>query len=171
MNGPLAWTAAAFMLGAAVGASACAQANPEPPPPGPPQSTPPRADSPCSESFEGVLTRPGPSAGQPLLHCNGGVWQQLHNPYPSSDRWLTTGPELIVHGQGRRNPEAKAGAWTGTPQTAEARCSAERVDVVAAGETSAPEKLSADPGRPLTFEVSDHMFTVTFSGYCLWQRG
>jgi hypothetical protein len=29
----------------------------------------------------------------------------------------------------------------------------------------------ADPGQPLTFAVSDHLFTAELTGYCLWQRG
>lgn len=167
MRLPLALTAAAITVAAAVNATACARANPEPPPPGPAETSAPQAGSACPDAFDGAMTR----AQQILFRCSNGTWEQFHNPYPSSDRWLTTGPELVVHGQGRRNPEVKGGSWTGSPQTAEARCGAELVDVVGAGETSAPETLSAEPGQTLTFDISDHMFTVTLSGYCLWQRG
>ena len=167
---------AAFGVLAAAGAGACAHANPEPAPPGPAQTTPPQPGSACGETLDGALTALPQAAGitgntKSLLQCRDGAWRPFVDPYPSSDRWLTTGPELILHGQGRRNPEAKAGTWTASPQTSEARCSVERVDVVGAGETSAPETLTADPGRPLTFEVGDHMFTAKLAGYCLWQRG
>lgn len=163
----------AAVLTAALATTACAHADPEPAPPGPPETAAPQPDSPCAENLADALTPAEPGAtgnNRLLLHCQDGSWQQLHDPYPSSDRWLTTGPELVLHGQGRRNPEAKAGNWTADPQTAQARCSVERVDVLGAGETSEPETFTADPGRPLTFEISDHMYTVKLGGYCLWQR-
>ena len=170
MQHALTSVAAAAIVAVGLGVTACAQARPQPtPPPGPGQTAIPQPGTACQDNLDGVLT--GTGAARVLLQCSDGTWQQFHGPYPSSDRWLTTGPALVVHGQGRRNPEVRAGRWTGTPQTAQARCSAERVDVVAAGETSPPETSSADPGQPLTFDISDHMFTVTLSGFCLWQRG
>ncbi len=175
MNYRLASTAAALAV-AAVNATACAHASPEPAPPGPVTISPPQVGSPCSERLDGALTALPKAAGDTrnaknLLECTGGNWQPYVGPYPSSDRWLTTGAELALHGQGMRNPEIKGGRWTATPQTATAQCSAERIDVVSAGKTSAPETFSADPGQPLTLDVSDHLFTVKLSGYCLWQRG
>ncbi|MGV0814545.1 hypothetical protein ABQF34_21475 [Mycolicibacterium boenickei] len=167
----LALSAAALVV--ALTTSACAHADPEPVPPGPPESSAPQPDASCTEGLAGALTSAEPGQlgnNRRLLQCADGAWQVLGDPYPSSDRWLTTGPALILHGQGRRNPEAKAGAWTASPQTAEARCSVEVVDVLGAGKTSEPEKFSAEPGRSLTFEISDHMFTVKLSGYCLWVR-
>ncbi|OLP00107.1 hypothetical protein BVU76_22290 [Mycolicibacterium porcinum] len=170
----LALSAAALTVATALTTSACAHAEPEPVPPGPPETTAPQADGACAESLSDALTLMGhgPAGNnRRLLQCSGGAWKPSDNPYPSSDRWLTTGPLLILHGQGRRNPEAKAGTWTGSPQTTEARCGAEVVDVLGAGKTSEPATFTGESGQPLTFEVSDHMFTVKLSGYCLWQRG
>lgn len=174
MNRRIALTAVSAIAGFAVGTVACAHASPEPPPPGPPP-VPPQAGASCTGDLDGALTAlPKPvddlSNKRNLLQCSNGTWEPFLDPYPSSDRWLSTGPAVVLHGQGRRNPEVKAGVWTATPVTAEAQCSAERVDVVSAGRTSAPETFSADPGQPLTLDVSDHLFTVAFSGYCLWQR-
>ncbi|ART69381.1 hypothetical protein BTO20_13015 [Mycobacterium dioxanotrophicus] len=164
--------ALAVALGAVVvlGAGSYARADPEPGP------APPQAGSGCGENFDGALTAlPQPAAetgtAKDLLRCTGGTWAPYLDPYPASDRWLTTGSGLILHGQGRRNPEVHAGTWTGTPQTDETTCRAEVVDVLAPGETSSPEFHAADPGRPLTLEVGDHLFMATLTGYCLWQRG
>ncbi len=119
-----------------------------------PETTAPQPDAPCADHLAGALTPADPEPlgnNRRLLQCDDGTWQAFGGPYPSSDRWLTTGPELVVHGQGRRNPEAAAGTWTGTPQTTEAHCSAEVVDVVAAPvKTSGPMTSAADPGQPLT---------------------
>ncbi|MBU9765647.1 hypothetical protein FR943_17575 [Mycobacterium sp. TNTM28] len=167
--------AAACAVAAALTSSGCAHADPEPPvPPGPPETAAPQPDSSCAEGIAGALSPADPAElgnDRRLLRCDGGAWQSFGGPYPSSDRWLTTGPELILHGQGRRNPEAKAGTWSGLPQTTQARCRAEVVDVLGAGKTSEPETFDGAPGQSLTFAVSDHMFTAKLSGYCLWQRG
>ncbi|MEV0672000.1 hypothetical protein [Mycobacterium sp. NPDC050441] len=173
MSRALALSAAALTVAAALGTSACAHADPEPAPPGPPGTTAPQPDASCADSLAGALTPADPAQtgnNRHLLQCDDGAWREFGGPYPSSDRWLTTGPEVILHGQGRRNPEAKAGTWSSTPQTAEAHCSVEVVDVVAAGRTSGPETTTAPPGQSLTFEISDHMFTAKLSGYCLWAR-
>ncbi|MFV8050961.1 hypothetical protein [Mycobacterium sp. 48b] len=173
MHRTLASTAAALTVAAALTTSACAQADPEPVPQGPSETTAPQPDSSCTESLAGALTAADPAQlgnDRRLLQCDDRRWQTFSGAYPSSDRWLTTGPELILHGQGRRNPEAAAGTWTATPQTAEARCSVEVVDVLGAGKTSEPQTFSAEQGRSLTYEVSDHMFTTKLSGYCLWAR-
>ncbi|MDH6194957.1 hypothetical protein M2272_001586 [Mycobacterium frederiksbergense] len=176
MNRPLASSAVIMIMTAGFAASACAHASPEPAPPGPAETAPPAAGSACGQALDGALT-PAPAAAQhndnakQLLQCADGRWQQFLDPYPVSDRWLTTGPVLVLHGQGLRNPEVKAGAWTALPQSDHARCSAQRINVVAAGQTSAPENFSGDPGEPVTLDVGDHTFTVQLSGYCLWQRG
>ncbi|MGV0805565.1 hypothetical protein [Mycolicibacterium setense] len=163
----------AAAIAVALSTSACAHADPEPVPPGPPETTAPQPDATCAKSLAGTFTSADPAQlgnNRRLLMCDGAIWQAFGGPYPSSDRWLTTGPTLILHGQGRRNPEARAGTWLGVPQTAEARCTVEVVDVLGAGETSEPETFSAESGQSLTFEISDHMFTTKLSGYCLWAR-
>ncbi|WP_454790829.1 hypothetical protein [Mycolicibacterium lutetiense] len=171
----LASSAAALTMAAALSTSACAHAEPEPQPvpQGPSETKAPQPDSSCTENLAGALTPADPGQlgnNRRLLMCDGEIWQAFGGPYPSSDRWLTTGPQLILHGQGRRNPEAVAGTWLAIPQTAEARCGVEVVDVLGAGKTSEPETFSAGPGQSLTFEISDHMFTAKLSGYCLWAR-
>ncbi|QZH68471.1 hypothetical protein [Mycolicibacterium farcinogenes] len=174
MSGARALSAAAITVAAALSTSACAHADPEPLPSGPSETAAPQPNSSCTETLTGALTPADPGHvgnNRLLLQCEDGTWQAFRDPYPSADRWLTTGPELILHGQGRRNPEARGGTWTATPLTAEARCSAAVVDVQGAGKTSEPETFSADPGRTLTFQISDRMFTTKLSGYCLWERG
>ena len=63
--------------------------------------------------------------GKTTLVCTdqgeGFQWTVVSSPYPLSDRWLTYGPELQLHGPGMRNPEIVSGRWTGYPQEAE-RC-------------------------------------------------
>ncbi|MGV0736636.1 hypothetical protein [Mycobacterium sp. DBP42] len=174
MSRALALSAAALTVAAALTASACAHADPEPLPPGPSETTAPQPDSACTEMLAGALTPADPGQvgnNRHLLQCDDGTWRTFGSPYPSADRWLTTGPEVILHGQGRRNPEARGGTWTATPLTAEAHCSAEVVDVLGAGKTSEPATFGAEPGQTLTVEISDHMFTTKLSGYCLWARG
>ncbi|CAJ1582024.1 hypothetical protein [[Mycobacterium] wendilense] len=167
-----ALTAAAATAIAAVAATACAHAQPDPPPTVPPPLPQPGAV--CAEQFAGALTSlplpadAAPSRAKNLLECAGGTWQPYRDPYPSPDRWLTTGPDLVLSGM--RNPEIGAGTWTGTPQVADTRCRAEQVEVVGAGQTSAPQTSTGEPGATLTVPVSDRLFTLTLSGYCLWQR-
>ena len=156
------------MAALAVCAAACAHASPEPPPPGPPPN-PPAVGAACGGDLDGALTSIG--GAKDLLECSGATWQPFLDPYPSSDRWLTTGPPLVLHGQGRRNPEFHGGTWTAAPLTADTTCSAEIVDVAGAGKTGPPQTLTAEPGQPLTLEVSTHMFSVRLTGYCLWQKG
>ena len=43
--------------------------------------------------------------------------------------------------------------------------------LVYGSKTSPPQTLTAEPGQPLTLEVSTHMFSVRLTGYCLWQKG
>jgi hypothetical protein len=166
-------TVRSAVAGLALCAAACAPAHTEPPP-GPPPA-PPAVGAACGADLDGALTALPKAADdlsnqQHLLACGNGTWQPFDDPYPSSDRWLSTGPELVLHGQGRRNPEVHGGTWTATPQTADTPCGAEIVDVVGAGKTSAPQQLTAEPGQPLTINVSDHMFTVRLTGYCLWRK-
>lgn len=168
----LALTAVAATAAAAVAATGCAHAQPEPPPSVPPPL--PQAGAPCAAHLDGALTPlpppadSAPSRAKNLLECAEGTWQTYRDPYPAPDRWLTTGPELVLSGM--RNPEISAGTWTGTPQSVDTRCGAEQVEVVAAGQTSDPQPLTGGPGEPLRVRVSDRLFTLKLSGYCLWQH-
>lgn len=151
---------------------ALAQADPDSPsaPAGPPELF-----ASCLSSQEGALTAlPAQTGDSPnrkrLLECANGAWKLYINEYPSSDRWLVSGPELKLHGQGLRNPEFMAGHWTCTPQTPEAQCRAVYVDVIGAGQTGDPQTVTADPGRPASFDASEHLFNITLTGNCLWER-
>lgn len=161
--------AATAMVVAASGplsAAACAHAEP---PAGP---VVPQADAPCAESLADALTRL--PDGQTLLECRsepGGYrWKPFAGPYPASDRWLSYGPALELHGQGRRNPEIMSGPWVGYPQDTVSRCSAEQAAVVSAGVVGPPQMSTGEPGQPLQFEVLPVVFTIKLTGYCLWQK-
>lgn len=128
----------------------------------------PQPDTGCATELDGALT--GAAGSDTLLQCHDGGWQPYTDVYPASDRWLTTSAPLTLHGQGMRNPEVHAGQWTATPQDAETQCSARQVDVLGPGELGAPQVLTGDPGQPLSYAVSAKLFSVTLSGFCLWQR-
>ena len=117
--------------------------------------------------MDGALTR---LADRTLLVCQSGQWVTDADIYPSSDRWVSYGPELVLYGQGRRNPEFMAGDWTGTPQSDQTRCGAGQLKVIAPGELGALESAVADPGQPLEINVPTRLFSITLTGFCLWQR-
>ena len=148
-------------------APACAHAEPQQP-----QPVTPQRDAPCSETLAGAMARL--ADGKTNLVCTGQGggyrWSAFTSPYPLSDRWLTYGPELLLHGQGMRNPEIMSGHWTGKPQEPDAVCSAEQVTVLGAGVVSPPESATGEPGKPLEFSVSPTLFTIKLSGNCLWQK-
>jgi hypothetical protein len=168
MNHRSATAVASIGVAAAVlcGAPACAHAEPEPRP-----VTTPQPDTPCSENLAGTMAR---LADGKNLACTGQAdgfrWTVSTSPYPLSDRWLTYGPELQLHGQGMRNPEIMSGLWTGYPQVSDGVCRAEQVAVVGAGKVSLPESVTGEPGKQLEFSVSPTLFTIKLSGNCLWQK-
>jgi hypothetical protein len=164
-------TAAASMGVAAAalfGAPACAHAEPQQPRP----VTTPQPDAPCSENLAGTMARL--ADGKTNLACTGqgddSRWTVSTSPYPLSDRWLTYGPELQLHGQGMRNPEIMSGLWRGYPQESDAVCRAEQVAVVGPGKVSPPQSVTAEPGKQLEFSVSPTLFTIKLNGNCLWQK-
>ena len=66
-------------------------------------------------------------------------WQTVATPAPPSDRWLSVGPAMTLHGEGRRNPDVRSGDWTATPQDSTSRCRAEQSTVVSPGVVSPPK--------------------------------
>jgi hypothetical protein len=132
----------------------------------------PRLDAACSENLAGALTQL-PDA-MTFLQCDNTSgnyqWSAFASPYPSSDRWLTYGPPVKLHGQGMRNPEILSGKWTGYPQEEGTTCAAEQTAVVSAGEVGAPQISTGTAGQPLPFEVVPVVFSITLSGNCLWER-
>ena len=67
-------------------------------------------------------------------------------PYPNSDRWLTYGPTLTLHGEGQRNREIDSGDWIGSPQDPDGRCTAEQVAIATPGAWVRPSCRPASRG-------------------------
>jgi hypothetical protein len=128
----------------------------------------PQADTQCPSNFADVMTWP-PDAKMPLV-CQDGQWQAVTTPQPPSDRWLSYGPEMTLHGEGRRNPSVRSGAWTGTPQDSTSQCRAEQSTVVSPGVLSPPQIAEGQPGQQVEFEMPPRLFDLQLSGYCLWER-
>jgi hypothetical protein len=137
----------------------------------------PQADTPCAESLNGALTQllNYTTYVTTYLECRtqpgvGYRWQVFDDPYPSSDRWLSFGPKLILHGEGQRNREIDSGDWVAYPQDSSSQCVAEQVNVVSAGTVGAPQVSAGEPGQPLELQVLPLLFTIELSGYCLWEK-
>ena len=134
----------------------------------------PPEGSPDAEAGSHLFVRHAGADGKTTLVCTdqgeGFQWTVVSSPYPLSDRWLTYGPELQLHGPGMRNPEIVSGRWTGYPQAADAVCRAEQVAVMGPGKVSPPESVTGEPGKPLEFSVAPTLFTIKLSGNRLWQK-
>jgi hypothetical protein len=128
----------------------------------------PQADTPCPVSAAGAMTLL-PDGKTPMV-CRDQRWQSAANPSPPSDRWLSYGPAMTLHGEGLRNPEVRSGTWTATPQDADGRCRAEQSAVLGPGVVGAPETAEGKPGQPLQLQVLPRLFSITLNGYCLWER-
>lgn len=129
----------------------------------------PQPNAPCTAEVKDALTLPA-GATAPAV-CDGTSWQPVADPYPMSDEWLSTGPVMTLHGQGRRNPMLESGRWTATPLTPESTCGATQFAVVSGTPTlTPPQSDRGEPGRPLTLEVVPRLFTIELTGDCLWQR-
>lgn len=129
----------------------------------------PQLDSACSAEVADAMT--WPTGDQAPLVCAGGKWQSVADPYPISDKWLSYGPVMTLHGQGRRNPMLESGDWTATPLTTESSCAATQFAVVSGTPTLAPPQTDrGNPGQSLTLEVLPRLFTIEMTGDCLWQK-
>jgi hypothetical protein len=128
----------------------------------------PQPDIPCSPDFSDAMTLL-PDEKVPVV-CMDGQWQNVTVPQPPSDRWLSYGPDMTLHGEGRRNPSVRSGKWTATPQDSNSQCRAEQSAVVSAGVVGPPQISEGKPGQPLEFQVVPRMFDLQLSGYCLWER-
>jgi len=151
------------VVAALFGAPACASAEP------PLQVPTPQQGGPCSENLLGAMARLEDGATNVVCGTDR-KWAVSSTPYPMSDRWLTYGLQLRLHGQGMRNPEIMSGRWTGYPQEPDAVCTAEQVTVLGPGKVSQPESATGQPGKPLEFSIAPTLFTVTLDGTCLWQK-
>jgi hypothetical protein len=128
----------------------------------------PHPGNPCAPELSGTMT--WPSDAEVPLECLDNQWQSVTTPQPPNDRWLSFGPAMRLHGQGMRNPNVAAGAWTATPQDAGAQCRAEQRAVVSAGEVGPPVVAESPKGQPLSFQLLPQLFSIEMSGYCLWTR-
>jgi len=110
------WVAAAlWSITAALTWTATASAEPPVPQPG----------TPCEPNLAAAMT--WPTEAKVPLECTGGSWQPVETPYPLSDRWVSFGPAMRLHGEGLRNKVIDSGDWTATPLTLDARCRAEQL--------------------------------------------
>lgn len=133
----------------------------------------PQAGTPCSQDFVGALTQLPDSRTMLFCRAHPGAapqWEVFDDPYPHSERWLTYGPTLTLHGEGMRNREIESGAWVALAQDPQTRCSATQLAVVSSGKVGAPQVSTADPGQPLAFQVLPLLFSIEMSGNCLWEK-
>jgi hypothetical protein len=133
----------------------------------------PQQNAECSKNFTGALTQL-PDLNT-LLECRnqpgaGNRWQMVDDPYPNSDRWLTYGPKLTLHGEGQRNREINSGDWTGYPLDSGSRCDATQLVVVPAGNVGEPQVSKGELGQPLRLQVMPLLFTIELNGNCLWEK-
>ena len=133
----------------------------------------PQPGTPCSKDLAGAGTQlPDLMTFLQCRNQQGGEyrWQNFESPYPNSDRWLTYGPQLTLHGEGQPNREIDSGDWIAYPQASDGQCKAEQLDLTGAGERSQPQVSTGEPGQPLKLRVLPLLFTVELTGYCLWQK-
>lgn len=134
----------------------------------------PQPDTPCSESLAGALAQV--QDDWRFLECvnqapAGWRWQFFAGDYPSSTRFLSYGPTLTLHGEGRRNPEIKSGHWIAYPQDPDSQCAAQQTTVNSSGPGVAPPvTVAGEPGRALDLQVLPLLFSIEMSGNCLWQQ-
>ncbi len=101
---------------------------------------------------------------------DGYQWKGVTSDYPSSDRWLSYGPQLMLHGEGTRNHNLRSGDWIAVPQDSDSQCIAEQIAIVGAGVVSSPQVDAGTTGQPLSFQVLPNLFSITMKGYCLWTK-
>jgi hypothetical protein len=97
-------------------------------------------------------------------------WGFVTSDYPSSDRWLTYGPQLTLRGEGTRNYNLRSGDWIALPQDPDSQCIEEQVVVVRAGVVSSPQVAAGATGQQLSFRVLPNLFSIMMKGYCLWTK-
>lgn len=126
----------------------------------------PQSGSPCDTAVLGALT----VAPDGVRECTARGWQSTATPYPVSDRWVSLGPPMKLHGNGLRNAELPSGDWTGTPLEPTDTCVVQQVAVLRGVGAGPPETLKGEPGQLLSFTTPELLFSAEFSGACLWQH-
>jgi hypothetical protein len=131
----------------------------------------PQPGTPCGPNLGDAMTWPDGTA--PLV-CAGGPagyqWTTVDSPYPVSDRWVSFGPAMKLHGEGLRNASIQSGDWTATPLDPDARCGAEQIAVIPGVGAGPPHDSEGEPGQPLSLQVVPKLFSIEMTGDCLWQR-
>lgn len=128
----------------------------------------PQPDTACPSNLTGTATLP---FGQSLpLVCQGQRWHAATAPGDPSDRWVSFGPAMALHGGGLRNPNLLPGPWIATPLDPDTRCAATQQTVVSAGVLGKPVIAEGVPGQPLSLEVLPSLFDISMTGHCLWER-
>lgn len=130
----------------------------------------PQPDASCPSQAADALTFLADE--QTAMVCgDDGQWRLLGTPYPNSDRWLSYGPALKLHGEGLRNSMIASGDWTATPLSSDARCRAvQKAVVLGTPNVGPPSTTEGEPGQPLSLQVVPKLFSIELSGDCLWQR-
>ncbi|MFZ0903930.1 MAG: hypothetical protein WAN71_08655 [Mycobacterium sp.] len=133
----------------------------------------PQPDTPCSPNLANAMARlPGQKITLVCLQeaDDRYQWKIVTSDYPSSDRWLTYGPQLTLRGEGTRNHNLRSGDWMALPQDPASQCIAEQIAVVSAGVVSSPQVEAGATGQQLSFRVLPNLFSITMKGYCLWGK-
>jgi hypothetical protein len=129
----------------------------------------PKPGTSCAADLDGAMTWPT-DAKSPLV-CAAGSWEPVTDPYPISDRWVSYGRAMTLHGQGRPNPNLLSGDWTATPLSPDSHCAATQLAVSPGSPTvGAPRHDEAPAGQSLALKVVPVLFTIEMSGDCLWQK-
>lgn len=128
----------------------------------------PQPDTACPSDLTGTATLPF-GRSLPLI-CQDQRWQAATAPTDPSDRWVSFGPVMALHGGGLRNPNLSAGSWTATPLDPGTRCAATQQTVISAGVLGSPVVAEGNPGQQLSLQVLPSLFDISMSGHCLWER-
>ncbi|MGI9123600.1 MAG: hypothetical protein ACR2JM_02460, partial [Mycobacterium sp.] len=97
-------------------------------------------------------------------------WTPIWTPFDPSEKWLSYGPPITLHGQAMRNPNLSSGQWTATPQDPEATCKVTETTVVEAGVLAEPQVFEGEKGLPLQVEMLPKLFYAELAGNCLWVK-
>jgi hypothetical protein len=128
----------------------------------------PQPDTACAADLTDATTM-APGQSLPLV-CQGQRWHAATAPGDPSDRWISFGPAMALHGEGLRNPNLTAGSWTATPLDPDARCAATQQAVISAGVVGTPVHTEGKPGQQLSLDVLPRLFDISMTGHCLWER-
>lgn len=133
---------------------------------------PPEVGTPCTAELADTMTLLPDQSTYAACQWAGlaYAWAPVQTPFPPSDKWLSYGPPITLHGQGMRNPNLSSGRWTATPQDPETTCKATETTVVEAGVLDEPQVFEGEQGKPLAVEMLPKLFYAELAGNCLWAK-